>query len=202
MLDATVTVLAAAGGSDAATMHEIARRSGVAKTTLIDRFGGKPALVDRALTRERRRLADHLVSAYQVHRDETAREQVEHGFRAFFGYATSEPASFAALFGSPSSRQPPDREAHDDVVAAVSELIASRFAAAGVDLEVGAKVIATAITGVGQAVARLVAAEGLDPAVMARFLADLVTNGLSRLDVGLLFEANSAVPARPRGALS
>lgn len=186
VLDATIAALAS--GGDAA-MQEIARRSGVAKTTLNDRFGGKAGLVDRAIQRERRRLADHLVASYGRHWDDTAKAQVEHGFQAFFGYAKTHPAAFSVLFGG---APPSSTEASDEVVEAIANLISSRFAAAGAELEVGAKVIAMVIVGAGAAVARLVTTDGVDPEVMARFVADLIANGLEHLDVGLLFEANAA----------
>lgn len=192
VLDAAIAVLAASGA--AASVQEISARCGIAKTTLVDRFGGKHGLIDAAIERERRRLADHLIGVHAAHRDATAREQVERGFQAFFSYARSHPDAFAVLFGSAASNP---SGARADVTASIAEIITSRFAAAGAELATGAKVIATVITATGEAAARLVVEDGLDADVMARFTADLVVNGLDGLDVGGLFEANAAGRRRP-----
>lgn len=188
MLDAAISALAARGPST--SMHDISARSGVAKTTLIDRFGGKQPLIAAAVDRERRRLADHLIAAYESHRDATAKEQVERGFRAFFSYAHSNPDAFIVLFGP--ARSPSSDDARADVTASIAGIISSRFAAAGVELDTGARVLATVITAAGEAVARLVVDQHLDPDVMAAFVTDLVVNGLNGLDVAGLFAANAA----------
>ena len=192
VLDAAIAVLAAHG--PAASVQEISARCGVAKTTLVDRFGGKHGLIRAAIERERRRLADHLIAVQSAHRDATASEQVERGFQAFFSYARSHPEAFSVLFGGTASTP---SGARADVTASIAEIITSRFAAAGAELDTGARIIATVITATGEAAARLVVEDGLDADIMARFTADLVVNGLGGLDVGGLFEANAAGRRRP-----
>ena len=188
VLDAAVAVLATQG--PAATLHDISARCGIAKATLSDRFGGKQALLDAAVERERRRLADHLIAAYEPHRDATAREQVERGFQAFFAYAHQRPDAFAVLFG-PAPASATDT-ARADVTSSIAELITSRFSAAGAPLDTGGRVIAAVMAAAGEAAARLVVEDGLDADVMARFIADLIVNGLHGLDVGGLFAVNEA----------
>lgn len=196
VLDAAVAVVAANGSM--ASMQEISARCGVAKTTLVDRFGGKDRLIAAAVDRERRRLADHLIAAYEPHRDVTAKVQVERGFEAFFSYARDHHDAFAVLFGQATA--PGSDSARADVTASIAEIIASRFAAAGTELETAARIIAAVITGAGEAVARIVVEDRLDGDVLARFVADLIVNGLDGLDVAGLFEANAA--RRPRRARS
>jgi AcrR family transcriptional regulator len=188
VLDSVISALAAHGPG--ASMHDMSVRCGVAKTTLIDRFGGKQPLVAAAVDRERRRLADHLIAAYAPHRDAIAKEQVERGFQAFFGYAHSHRDAFVVLFG-PARLQASD-DARAEVTASIAGIISSRFAAAGVELDTAATVLAAVITAAGEAVARLVVEQRLDPDVMATFVADLVVNGLDGLDVSGLFAANAA----------
>ena len=188
VFDAVVTLLASKGSST--SMQDISARCGVAKTTLIDRFGGKERLIASAVDRERRRLADHLIDAYAPQREARARDQVERGFDAFFSYAHAHPDAFAVLFGP--GRSDTADNGRDDVAGAIADIISSRFAAAGTELATGAKLIAAVITGAGQAVARMVVEDGLDPDVVARFVTDLIVNGLEGLDVGGLFDANAA----------
>jgi AcrR family transcriptional regulator len=192
VLDATVTSVAANGS--ATSMQDISERCGIAKTTLVDRFGGKERLIGAAVDRERRRLADHLVSAYEPNRDATAKVQVERGFEAFFSYARDHHDAFVVLFGTGSASG--SDTARADVSASIAEIMSSRFAALGAEIDTAAKVIAAVITAAGEAVARIVVADELDGDVLARFVADLIVNGLEGLDVGGLFEANAA--KRPR----
>ena len=193
ILDATVAALARASTT---SMQDIATSAGVPKTTLHDRYGGRPGLVERAVARERRRLAEHLVTSYRDARDDLRPgSQIRRGYTALFSWARSNPDSFRLLFGGDAQGETVHHEARREVVDQIAEIVGERFAAAGLALGVSREIIAAVIVGAGESVARIVAADAtIDIDAVTELVAGVISNGLSNIDV----DAIGAVDRAPR----
>lgn len=180
----------AEGGLAGTSMKTIAARCGVAKSTLHDRFGTKEMLFERAVERERQQFADHLVATYETGRDEDAATQIRDGYVAFFTYARSRPVAFRLLFGEAGAGT---ATATRGLVAdRIAEIIASRFARAGLPLGASSRVVAAAIVGAGEAVARLmVEIDDLGIDATTVLVAELLTDGWRGLQIDHLLAVDA-----------
>lgn len=96
VLDVAVEAFAE-GGPSAVTVEEIARRAGITKPVLYNRFGNKEALFAAAVAAEAARLADHVLSRYEVAETLPPAQAMRVRMAAIFEYAKARPAGFRLL---------------------------------------------------------------------------------------------------------
>ncbi|MCU1369325.1 MAG: putative TetR family transcriptional regulator [Ilumatobacteraceae bacterium] len=121
LLQVALEMFAAKGYHDT-SMNDVAEAAGVTKPVLYQHFASKKALynelVDEIGARLERIIFEAAASA------EGPRQQVEAGFRAYFGWAVAQGAAFRVLF---SDRNRTDRELAQAVVR-VESVVADRVA--------------------------------------------------------------------------
>ena len=121
LLEVALEVFAAKGFHET-SMNEVAVAAGVTKPVLYQHFASKKALYDELVDEMGARLERIIFEAASA--ADGPRQQVEAGFRAYFGWAVSQGAAFRVLF---SDRTRADRELAQ-AVARVESIVADRVA--------------------------------------------------------------------------
>lgn len=158
-------------GYHTTAMAGIAGSAGVTKPVLYQHFESKRHLYLEVLADVGARLREAVIGAAAAVQD--PREQVETGFRAFFEFFETSPASFGVLYGD-SSRVDPDFAAE---VAATESAIAERIAdliAIGELSDVVRRLLGHAIAGMAEAAVRHWYGEG--SAISTRELTDAIAS--------------------------
>ena len=102
ILDVAIEAFARSGYHDT-SMNAIAREAGVTKPVLYQHFASKHELFELLLAET----GDHLMRAIETaSHEETPRERVEAGFRAFFHFFEDQPSAFTVLYGSGLATEP------------------------------------------------------------------------------------------------
>lgn len=109
LLDAAVEVFDRSG-YEGAHMAAIAAAAHTTKPTLYARLGSKEEVYVRAVEREARILADHLLETYARAVGLTVAERIKLGTAAAFQYGIDRPAGFRVLFGTGRGGPAIDRE--------------------------------------------------------------------------------------------
>ncbi len=183
MLDAAVREFARHGFAGA-SMGAVAERAGTTKPTLYANFGSKEELFAASVAAETAALRAELLGTYAESAGRSVREQLNAGTRVFFRYAAERPDGFELLFGGAPGLPLDDattRTAHDDVIAAVTELVRPRLTAEG-GSEAQARLVATMVVAVIHAAARAAVLDGLDHDAAAAMVEAFVLRGLGGLD--------------------
>ena len=158
------------------TMNHLAEAAGVTKPVLYQHFPSKRDLYLAVLRDVGDRLREAIAAATTV--ASTPHQQVEAGFRAYFGFFADEPAAFQVLFG--------DAARNDEEFAAVSHRVETELAHGIADLITidtdadDRTLLAFGIVGLAEGSSRYWVARGLDidPGQLATRMADLVWFGL------------------------
>jgi AcrR family transcriptional regulator len=178
LLDVATDVFGEAGYHEA-SMDTVAEAAGVTKPVLYQHFGSKRELYLELLDDVGTRLMDAVVAATSAADD--PHQQVEAGFRAYFGFVFGHANAFRLLFGG--SRQP------DEEFAAVAERVEEAMAEiiAGL-IDVGLepehrRLLGHAVVGLAEGTSRHWVRQGLapDPGRLARWVADAAWSGLRGL---------------------
>ena len=163
-------------GYHAAAMDEIADRAGVSKPVLYQHFPSKRDLYLAVLHDVGERLREAIAGATSS--ASTGHEQVEAGFRAYFGFFANEPAAFQVLFGDAARNDDEFAAVSHRVEAALADTIASLITI-GTDAE-DRRLLAFGIVGLAEGSSRYWVARGLDIDAerLAHRMAELVWFGL------------------------
>lgn len=102
ILDVAIEAFARSGYHDT-SMNAIAREAGVTKPVLYQHFASKHELFELLLAETGDNLLRSIETAYL---EETPRERVEAGFRAFFHFFEDRPSAFTVLYGSGLAARP------------------------------------------------------------------------------------------------
>ncbi len=170
-------------GYHATSMNDVAEAAGVTKPVLYQHFASKRDLFVELLTEIGSELQDTIAKATA---DASGpRQQIEHGFRAYFRYVDDHPDSYRVLFGSGSRRDPEfasfTRAVEESIAAMIAELIL-------VDGEPVSDrhVLAHGIVGMTESASRYWLSHDRTPDVdtLASQLAGLAWSGMRGLDRG------------------
>lgn len=112
-------------GYHATSMNDVAEAAGVTKPVLYQHFSSKRELFVELLTDIGNDLRETIAKATA---DAAGpRQQIEHGFRAYFRYVGESTDAFRVLFGSGARRDPEfasfARAVEESIAAAIAELI-------------------------------------------------------------------------------
>jgi AcrR family transcriptional regulator len=178
LLQVALDVFAAKGYHET-SMNEVAVAAGVTKPVLYQHFASKKALYNELVDEVGSRLEGIVFES--VAAADGPRQQVEAGFRAYFGWAIGQPAAFRVLF---SDRVRADRElapAVARVEAVVADRVASLIDIAGLSDD-ERHVLAFGVVGIAESTSRhwlkLGLGEGADADAFADKVARLAWSGL------------------------
>jgi AcrR family transcriptional regulator len=165
-------------GFHGASMDELAEAAGVTKPVLYQHFGSKRELYLEVLDDVGSRLLTEIGKAAAA--AGTPRQQVEHGFSAYFRFVAAHESAFRVLFVG-TGRSSEDRRI-SDAVRRVEDAIADAIAVlieADIDDD-HRRLLAHGIVGLAESTSRFWLRHGRreDPEVLARRLADLAWAGL------------------------
>jgi len=163
-------------GFHAASMNEIAEAAGVTKPVLYQHFASKRQLYRELLDEVATTMLTMITDAAK--RATSPREEVELGFRAYFGFVADNTASFLLLFGSGARRDEEFAAAVRQLEMRIADTIAPLIAA---DIEPQhRRIVAHAILGIAEATSRLWVEEGMKGNIdlLASEVADLTWAGL------------------------
>lgn len=162
----------AAKGYHATSMNDVAEAAGVTKPVLYQHFSSKRELFIELLSA----IGDELrATIAKATADATGpREQIEHGFRAYFGFVDDHPDAFRVLFGSGARRDPEFASLTHAVEASIAQAIAELIVVDGQPAE-HRDVLAHGIVGMTEAASRFWLAHDRHPDV------DTLAAQLSRL---------------------
>ena len=177
LLDISLRVFAR-DGSHETSMNALATEAGVTKPVLYQHFASKHNLVVEILNRVGDRLHSSIVAA--VLTEETSRDRVEAGFRAFFRFFDDEPDAFAVLYESKLGAEPEFRGDALRIQAAFAETVARIIHDAGRE---DALAMASGINGLSEGMIRHWMGQGRSRSAdeMAALAARLAWGGLERL---------------------
>lgn len=158
-------------GFHGTSMNGVAEAAGVTKPVLYQHFASKRALYRELLDDLGAGLEQAIIDAVAL--ADGPRQQVEAGFRAYFGWATAQGAAFRVLFA--------DRDRSDGEVAAavakvesmVAETVASLILVEGLSDD-ERHVLAHGVVGLAEATSRHWLRLGLGPGLDADAFADMV----------------------------
>jgi AcrR family transcriptional regulator len=178
LLDVATDVFGESGYHQA-SMDAIAEAAGVTKPVLYQHFASKRELYLELLDDVGTRLMDAVVAATRAADD--PHQQVEAGFRAYFGFVFGHANAFRLLFSG--GRQP------DEEFAAVAERVEQAMAdtiAGLIDVALDPahrQLLGHAVVGLAEGTSRHWVREGLspDPSRLARWVADAAWSGLRGL---------------------
>ncbi len=176
LLSTAVTVFAE-HGYHATSMNDVAEAAGVTKPVLYQHFSSKRELFVELLTE----IGDELRETIAKATADAAgpRQQIEHGFRAYFRYVGESTDAFRVLFGSGARRDPEFASFARAVEASIAEAIAELIV---VDGEPVAQrlLLAHSIVGMTEAASRHWLAHDREPDVdvLAAQLSQLAWSGL------------------------
>lgn len=163
-------------GYHVTTMNRLAEAAGVTKPVLYQHFPSKRDLYLAVLHDVGERLREAIAGATSS--ASTGHEQVEAGFRAYFGFFANEPAAFQVLFGDAARNDDEFAAVSHRVEAALADTIASLITV-GTDAE-DRRLLAFGIVGLAEGSSRYWVARGLDIDAerLAHRMAELVWFGL------------------------
>ncbi len=164
-------------GYHATSMNDVAEAAGVTKPVLYQHFSSKRELFVELLADIGDELRDTIAKA-------TAdapgpRQQIEHGFRAYFRYVDENTASFRVLFGSGARRDPEFATFARNVEASIADAIAELIVVEGEPVA-QRRTLAHSIVGMTEAASRYWLAHDREPDVdaLAAQLSQLAWSGL------------------------
>lgn len=164
-------------GYHAASMNDVAEAAGVTKPVLYQHFSSKRELFVELLGEIGAELRDTIAKA-------TAdapgpRQQIEHGFRAYFSYVDAHTDSFRVLFGSGARRDPEFASFARSVEASIADAIAELIVVEGEPVA-QRRMLAHSIVGMTEAASRYWLAHDREPGVdeLAEQLSQLAWSGL------------------------
>ncbi|MDQ6697521.1 MAG: TetR/AcrR family transcriptional regulator [Actinomycetota bacterium] len=176
LLDVAVGVFAE-HGLHGASMNQVARAAGVTKPVLYQHFRSKRDLYREVLEDVGGRLEAAIVKATA---DATGpRQQVQAGFRTYFGWVATERAAFILLFGGATRRDDAFVETAQRVEATIADAIAVLIDVDGLDA-MQRRVLAHGIVGIAESTSRHWVANDLplDPEDLAAQAFELAWAGL------------------------
>ncbi len=183
------------------TMNQLADAAGVTKPVLYQHFPSKRELFLAVLDDVGERLRASIVEAAAAC---SPREQVEAGFRAYFGFFADHPAAFAVLFGDAARTDAAFAAVSHQVEQTLAESIA-QLIVIGTDAD-DRRTLAFGIVGLAEGTCRRWVRRGRDVSSehLARRMADLVWFGLrgqppAGATVGAAPGAGTEAPERPAG---
>ena len=176
LLSTAVTVFAE-HGYHATSMNDVAEAAGVTKPVLYQHFSSKRELFVELLTE----IGDELRETIAKATADAAgpRQQIEHGFRAYFRYVGESTDAFRVLFGSGARRDPEFASFARAVEASIAEAIAELIVVDGEPLA-QRLLLAHSIVGMTEAASRHWLAHDREPDVdvLAAQLSQLAWSGL------------------------
>ena len=177
LLDISLRVFARDGYHET-SMNALASEAGVTKPVLYQHFASKRNLVVEVLNRVGDRLHSSIVAA--VLTEETPRDRVEAGFRAFFRFFDGEPDAFAVLYESKLGAEPEFRGDALRIQATFAETVARIIHDAGRE---DALAMASGVSGLSEGMIRHWMGQGRSRSAdeMAALAARLAWGGLERL---------------------
>jgi AcrR family transcriptional regulator len=176
LLDVALRVFAERGFHPT-SMNDLAEAAGVTKPVLYQHFGSKRELYLELLEEVGDRLRDAIGKA--TSEAATPREQVQRGFRAYFGFVAEHEAAFQVLFGG-GTRRDEEFAAHAlRVEGSIADVIASLIEVPGLADDTR-RLLAHGIVGLAEGASRhwLREHRDADPAEWAATVADLAWAGL------------------------
>jgi AcrR family transcriptional regulator len=178
LLDVATAVFGGSGYHEA-SMDDVAEAAGVTKPVLYQHFASKRELYLELLDDVGTRLIDAVVAATRAADD--PHQQVEAGFRAYFGFVAGHANAFRLLFGG--ARQPDEEcvAVADRVEQVMADIIAGLI---DVDLDPEhRRLLGHAVVGLAEATSRQWVRQEMrpDPNRLARWIADAAWSGLRGL---------------------
>jgi AcrR family transcriptional regulator len=169
--------LFAARGFHATAMDDVAEAAGVTKPVLYQHFASKRALYVELLEDVGARLLEALAAA--TGGVGSRREQVEHGFAAYFRFVAANRAAFRLLFGASVRNDAEFSAVAQAVIEQIADAVTGLIALEGVTAE-QRRIVAHGLTGMAEATGRLAVADGTDasPEQLAAWLAEFAWYGL------------------------
>ncbi len=164
-------------GYHATSMNDVAETAGVTKPVLYQHFSSKRELFVELLADIGDELRDTIAKATA---DASGpRQQIEHGFRAYFRYVDENTASFRVLFGSGARRDPEFASFARNVEASIADAIAELIVVEGEPVA-QRRMLAHSIVGMTEAASRYWLAHDREPDVdsLASQLSQLAWSGL------------------------
>lgn len=161
-------------------MNDLAEAAGVTKPVLYQHFGSKRELYLELLDDVGTQLRESIDKA--ISEATTPREQVEHGFGAYFRFVAGHQAAFQVLFGGGSRRDEEfaahARRVEDSIATAIAALIE----VPGLDAD-ARRLLAHGIVGLAEGTGRHWLRDGAtgDPDQLAARVAELAWAGLRGL---------------------
>lgn len=177
LLDIALRVFAREGYHET-SMNALAGEAGVTKPVLYQHFVSKHDLVVEVLNRVGNRLHASIVAA--VLTEETSRNRVQAGFRAFFRFFDDEPDAFAVLFESKLGAEPGFRDNSLRIQATFAETVARMIPETNRD---DALAMASGINGLSEGMIRhwMARGRGRSADEMADLATRLAWGGLEQL---------------------
>ncbi|MFZ4517772.1 MAG: TetR/AcrR family transcriptional regulator [Microthrixaceae bacterium] len=180
---ATAETVFADKGYHATSMNDVAEAAGVTKPVLYQHFSSKRELFVELLGEIGQELQETIAKATA---DAAGpRQQIENGFRAYFGFVGARTAAFRVLFGSGARRDPEfasfARTVEDSIARTIAELIVVDGRPVPNRL-----VLAHGIVGMTEATSRYWLAHDREPDIdtLAQQLSRLAWSGMRGLDRG------------------
>lgn len=164
-------------GYHATSMNDVAVAAGVTKPVLYQHFSSKRELFIELLADIGAELRDTIAKATA---DASGpRQQIEHGFRAYFTYVDDHTDSFKVLFGSGARRDPEFASFARSVESSIAEAIAEMIVVEGEPVA-QRQLLAHSIVGMTEAASRYWLAHDREPDVdaLATQLSQLAWSGL------------------------
>jgi AcrR family transcriptional regulator len=164
-------------GFHQASMNEIAVAAGVTKPVLYQHFESKQELYLELLADVADKLQDAVLKA--TAEADGPRDQVERGFRAFFGWMADKPARFGLLFSGDTMRDPEFSRAAFATEHTTAQAIAELIAVDGMDDD-HRLVLGLGLVGIVEVIGRqwMHGQIALGPDELAAQVADLAWRGL------------------------
>lgn len=169
----------AANGFHETSMNEVAEAAGVTKPVLYQHFASKKALYDELVDELGRRLERIIFEA--VAEADGPRQQVEAGFRAYFGWAVAQGPAFRVLFSDRTRGDVDLAHAVARVEAVVADRVATLIDIPGLSAD-ERHVLAFGVVGIAESTSRhwleLGLGQGTDAEAFADKVARLAWSGL------------------------
>ena len=173
----TAVAVFAEHGFHATSMNDVAEAAGVTKPVLYQHFSSKRELFIELLADIGAELRETIAKATA---DASGpRQQIENGFRAYFGFVDEQTDSFKVLFGSGARRDPEFASFARNVEASIAAAIAELIVVQGEPVSHGLT-LAHSIVGMTEAASRYRLAHDREPDVdtLAAQLSQLAWSGL------------------------
>ncbi len=169
----------AAKGFHETSMNEVAEAAGVTKPVLYQHFASKKALYNELVDDVGARLENIIFEAAAA--ADGPRQQVEAGFRAYFGWAVAQGSAFRVLFSDRNRADTELAQAVARVESAVADRVASLIEIPGLSDD-ERHVLAFGVVGIAESTSRhwlqLGLGQGTDADAFADRVASLAWSGL------------------------